>query len=181
MANGPKKTAAATVAPTTDDAIEAAIAPVAAVAEETARVMELPAKALDEKPLQEIQGNLRSVVEKSLIETRNVYAQAKSNADEAASAIESSYAAAKAGVVAINTRALEALRANVEANFEFMRSAIAVKTVADYMTLQGEFARRQFDAVTGQTKEISELARKVAVETTEPIKLQVAKSFRISA
>ncbi|HEY1945296.1 MAG TPA: TIGR01841 family phasin [Roseiarcus sp.] len=174
MANGPKRTTIINQ-PVSDDAIEAAIAPVATVTEETFKAAETAAQ-----PLREVQGNLRNVVEKGLVETRNAYAKAKSNADEAASAFESSYAAAKAGVVAINAKALDALRANVEANLDFMKSAIAAKNVADYVTLQSEFARRQLEAMTDQTKALSELTRKLAVETAEPIKQQVAKSFRIS-
>ena len=131
-------------------------------------------------PLNELQGNVRAVVEKGLVETRNAYAKAKSNADEAAGALETSYAAAKAGVVAINAKALEALRANVEANFDFMKSAIAAKNVADYVALQGEFARKRLEAMTDQTKEIGELAQKLAVDTAEPIKAQVAKSLQRS-
>jgi len=175
MANGSKRTAI--VNPhVADEAIEAAIAPVATVTEETVKAAETAAQ-----PLNEVQGNLRTVVEKGLVETRNAYAKAKSNADEAASAFETSYAAAKAGVVAINAKALDALRANVEANLDFVKSAIAARNVADYVTLQGEFARKQLEAMTDQTKALSELTRKLAVETAEPIKQQVAKSFRISA
>ena len=44
----------------------------------------------------------------------------------------------------------------------------------------GEFARKQIDAITGQTKEIGALAQKVATETAEPIKEQVAKTFKIA-
>ena len=111
-------------------------------------------------------------------ETRAAYSKAKTAADEAANALESSYAAAKTGVVAINAKALEALRANVDANFDFVKSAFAVKNVADYVALHGEFTRKQIDAITGQTKEIGALAQKLATETAEPIKEQVAKTLQ---
>lgn len=165
MANGIKKTVA----------IEGAIAPVATVTEEVVKAAEASAK-----PLNDMQGDVRSLVEKGLLETRNAYAKAKSNADETASAFENSFVAAKAGVVAINAKALQALCANVEANFDFMKSAIATKNVTDYLALQGEFARKRLEAMTDQTKELSELTRKLAVDTTEPIKQQVAKSLRVS-
>lgn len=182
MATGPKKTAAS--APLSEDAPEA-VAPVtvaapaapvvAEAANEVAKTLEASAASLSE-----LQGNLRSVVEKGLVETRAAYAKAKSSADEAAGALETSYAVAKAGVVAINAKALEALKANIEANFDFVKSAIAVKNVADYVTLQGEFARKQLDAMSDQTKQFSALAQKLAAETAEPIKEQVAKTFKIA-
>ena len=180
MATAPKKTAAATAAPTASDApapaaAEAPVPALSAALTEAAKVFEAPVASLTE-----LQGNLRSVVEKGLSETRAAYSKAKSAADEASNALETSYAAAKAGVTAINAKALEALRANVDANLDFVKSVFAVKNVADYVTLQSEFTRKRIDAITGQAKEIGTLAQKCATETAEPIKEQVAKTFKIA-
>ncbi len=180
MATAPKKTAALNPAPAAlevpaPSAVEAPVASVSASLTEAAKALEAPVASLTE-----LHGNLRSVVEKGLTETRAAYSKAKTAADEAANALESSYAAAKAGVVAINAKSLEALRANVDANFDFVKSVFAVKNVADFMTLQGEFTRKQIDAITDQTKEIGALAQKLAAETAEPIKEQVAKTFKIA-
>ena len=182
MATAPKKTAVVNPAPAALEAsapaaVEAPFPTVSVSASvtEPAKAFEAPVASLTE-----LQGNLRSVVEKGLSETRAAYSKAKTAADETANALESSYAAAKAGVVAINAKALEALRANVDANFDFVKSAFAVKNVADYVALQGEFTRKQIDAITDQTKEIGALAQKLAAETAEPIKEQVAKTFKIA-
>lgn len=180
MATAPKKTAAVTPASTALDApapaaAEAPAPAISASLTEVAKAFEAPVASLSE-----LQGNLRSVVEKSLSETRAAYSKAKTAADEASGAFESSYAAAKSGVVAINAKALEALRANVDANLDFVKSVFAVKNVADYVALQSEFTRKQIDAITGQTKEIGALAQKLAAETAEPIKEQVAKTFKIA-
>lgn len=169
MATAPKKTVVVNPAPA---AFEAPATPAAVEASTPF--------ASSSGSLTELQGNLRSVVEKGLSNSREAYAKAKSAADETASAVESSFALAKAGVSAINAKALEALRANIEANFDFIKSALAVKNVADYVALNGEFARKQIDAITEQTKEIGALAQKVAAETAEPIKEQVAKTFKIA-
>ncbi len=171
MATAPKKTAVSS-APAAE---EAPAPPASTPVSEAAKAFAAPAAALTE-----LQGNLRSVVEKGLTESREAYARAKAAADEAAGAVESSLAAAKAGVVAINAKALEALRANVEANFDFVKSALAVKNVADYVTLQGEFTRKRIDALADQTKEIGALAQKLAAESAEPIKEQVARTFHVA-
>jgi len=180
MATAPKKTAAVTPAPTAFDApapaaVEAPVPALSASLTEAAKAFEAPVASLTE-----LQGNLRSVVEKGLSETRAAYSKAKTAADEASNAFESSYAAAKAGAAAINAKALEALRANVDANLDFVKSVFAVKNVADYVALHSEFTRKQIDAITGQTKEIGALAQKFATETAEPIKEQVAKTFKIA-
>ncbi len=179
MATAPKKTTAVNAAPAAFDAPAPAATETPATAVSTsltavAKTFEAPVASLTE-----LQGNLRSVVEKGLSETHEAYAKAKSAADEAASAVESSFAAVRAGAIAMNAKALEALRVNVDANFDFVKSALAVKNVADYVALHGEFARKQIDAITDQTKEIGALAQKLAAETVVPIKEQVAKTFKI--
>ncbi len=180
MTTAPKKNASAHLASSTLEAsapvaVESPVASASSTVAEAAKVLEAPIASLTE-----LQGNLRSVVEKGLSETRAAYSKAKSAADETASALESSYAAARSGVVAINAKALEALRANVDANLDFVKSAFAVKNVADYVALQGEYTRKQIDAITDQTKEIGALAQKLAAETAEPIKERVAKTFKIA-
>ena len=128
----------------------------------------------------EFPGALRASVEKGLVQSRAAYEKAKLVADESAAALETSYAAARAGVVAINAKAFDTLRANVEANFDFLKSSFAAATVADYFELQGEFARKQIDAATDQAKEIGALAQKAALDAVQPIKEQVARAFSVS-
>ncbi len=93
-------------------------------------------------PVEAIQKSFRSALEKSVVESRAAFAKAKTHAEEATSAFEISFAAAKDGALAINARALEALRANADANFDFLKSVFAAKSLSDVITLQGEFARK---------------------------------------
>jgi len=119
-------------------------------------------------------------VEKSVADAREAYAKAKTAAEQATSALETSLAAAKTGLAEINSKALTAIRSNVEANFNFAHALIGVKSVADFVALQSEFTRKQVEAVTGHAKEFGALAQKVANDSTAPIKDQVAKSFKIA-
>ena len=128
----------------------------------------------------EVQQNVRAVLEKGVVETRAAWIKAKTAVDEAASAFEISFAAAKDGALAINAKALEALRVNADANFDFLMSAIAAKSLSDLIGLQAAFARKQVEAMTGQTKDFGALAQKAMTETVEPIKEQVAKSFKVA-
>jgi hypothetical protein len=173
MATAPKKTA-----------LSAAPAePAAPVAEVVAAPTPSLSPQLSAAPgatLAELQGQLRAAAEKGLAETRCAYVKAKVAAEEAAEAAETSYAAARVGVVAINVKTLESLTANVEANFDFVKSAFGVGGFADYVALQSEFASARLDAVAGQAKAIGELAQKTALEALEPFKAQVAKSFKLA-
>jgi len=167
MASSPKKSAAAQAA--VPDPVSADIIPT-------------PAEAVEAiaEPAEEMQQSMRSALEKGVSDSRAAFVKAKVSADEAANAFELSFAAAKDGAIAINAKAFEALRANTEANFDFMKASFAVKSLSDLVALQSEFARKQVDAVTGQVKDIGALAQKTMVEAIEPIKDQVAKSFKIA-
>jgi phasin len=170
MATAPKKTALPA---------EAAASPAEAVAAPAANASP-PMFGAPAVPLTELQDRLRAAAEKGLTETRSAYVKAKAAAGETADALETSCAAARAGVVAINAKALEALTANVEANFDFIRSAFGVSGFADYVALQSEFARARLDAVASQTKAIGELAQKTALDSLEPIMAQAARRFKLA-
>lgn len=131
--------------------------------------------------MDQMQENVRKVVEKGVAETRAAYAKVKTAAEEATGALESSYSTATKGVIAFNTKTLDALRANAEANFDFVKAVINAKSVSEFVTLQSEHASKQVEAINAQTKEIAALAQKIAAETVEPIKSQVARTFSLSA
>ena len=139
-------------------------------------------KAVEAAPaiVTEMQEKMRKAVEKSVVDAREAYAKAKTAAEQATGALETSLAAAKTGLAEINTKALQAMRSNVEANFDFAHALVGVKSVSDFVALQSEFTRKQVETFTGQTKELSALAQKVANDSTAPIKDQVAKSLKIA-
>jgi phasin len=131
-------------------------------------------------PVVEIQQNFRNALEKGVIESRAAFAKAKTAADETASAIEVSFAAAKEGALAINAKAVEAMRANADANFDFWKAMVSVKSLPDMIALQTEFTRKQVETITSQTKDFGAMAQKAMADAVEPIKEQVAKSFKIA-
>jgi len=131
-------------------------------------------------PAAELQQSFQGVLEKSVAESRAAFAKAKTTADEAASAIEVSFAAAKDGALAIQAKGFEALRANADANFDFLRAAFAARSLPDLIALETEFARKQVEAFTSQTKDLGALTQKAMADAVEPIKEQVAKSFKIA-
>ena len=101
-------------------------------------------------------------------------------ADETTSAFEVSFAAVKDGARAVNAKAFEALRANANANFDFLKAVFAAKSLSDVITLQNEFARKQVETMTSQIRDLGALTQKAMADAVEPIKEQVAKSFKIA-
>ena len=62
-----------------------------------------------------------------------------------------------------------------------MKAVFAAKSLSDVITLQNEFARKRVETMTSQTRDLGALTQKAMADAVEPIKEQVAKSFKIAA
>ena len=69
------------------------------------------------------------------------------------------------------------MRANTNASFDMAAQLMTVKSLSEAVEVSTSHARKQFDAMNAQTKELSALAQKVATETCEPIKDSVTSVF----
>jgi phasin len=132
------------------------------------------------EPAVEMQQTVRTALEKGVAESRAAFVKAKASAEDAANAFEISFAATREGAAAINAKALEALRVNAEANFDFVKASLAAKSVTDLVSLQSEFTRNRADAAVVQFKDIAGLVQKTVTEAFEPLKDQVAKAFKVA-
>jgi phasin len=151
-------------------------APARAVSAPAPAEVELEAAA----PAEEIRQSFRNALEKGVVESRAVFAKAKTAADETANTFELSFAAVKDGALAINAKAFESLRANADANFDFLKAIWAARSLSDVVTLQTEFARKQVETLTSQTRDLGALTQKAVADAVEPIREQVAKSFSVA-
>jgi phasin len=123
----------------------------------------------------------RRTVEKGLAESRAAYSRAKLAADEAVGALETSVTTASKGAIDLNIKALDALRANIDAGFDLAKATLTVKTLGELVSLQSKHASKQAEIAVAQAREFGALAQKIAVDAAEPIKAQVAKAFKLSA
>ena len=158
--------------------VEAVEAPKVAEAVEAPKVAE--AVEAPQAVAKDVGEDVRAIVEKGMVETRAKFAQAKSAAEEATAAVEASLGAAREGVVALNVKALDSVKSAAEAQFELFKSLASAKSMSEFVTLHTEFARARFEEASARSKDLAELARKVADETVAPIKAHVAKTFKVA-
>jgi phasin len=125
----------------------------------------------------EIHASVGNAAEQSLEQSRTAYDRLRAAAEHVTGSLETSYTAATKGVNEFNVKAIDALKSNTDATFDLLKALMNVKTLSEAITLQTEHARKQFDALTAQSKELTDIAKKVAAETTEPLKTSVAKTF----
>ena len=173
MAAAPKKapvTLAATAAPA--PAAQRAAPAALKLPLETAEIFETIAA-----PARDVQENLRKAAEKGMDESRAAYARGKTAAEDATQSLESIYAAAVQGFAAINGKAVDALRANVEAGFGFFKALAAVKSLPEALEIQSGHAHKQFDALTFQAREIAAMAQKIAADAVAPLNASLGKAM----
>jgi phasin len=132
-----------------------------------------------EMPNVEVPEMMRSFAEKGVQQAKDNYAKFKSAADRATLAFEDTYTTASKGAAEFNLKALDALRTNVNAAFDYTRELMAARTLADAVEVSSMHVRKQFEALSAQTKELAETAQKIATETAGPLKTSVEKSFRV--
>ena len=131
-----------------------------------------------EMPKFEVPPAFREIAEKGLAQAKESYEKVKAAAEEATDVIEDAYATAAKGATDYNLKVIEAARANTNAMFDYARELLDAKSLSDFVELSTAHARKQFEAVTAQTKELAALAQKVATDTAEPIKTGVGKAFK---
>lgn len=130
-------------------------------------------------PKVEMPEAFRDMAEKGVQQAKDTYARVKSAAEEATDLAEDTYATATKGAAEFNLKALEAMRINMNAAFDYTRAFLGAKTAAEAVELSTSHLRKQFEALAAQSKDLSALAQKVATETAEPIKAGVSKSFKV--
>jgi phasin len=146
-------------------------------------IPEMPKFALPnfDFPKMEVPAVFRDMAEKSVAQAKDNYEKLKSVAEEATDVLENTYTKASRGMSDYGLKMIETARTNANANFDYFAEVLGVKTMAEFVELSTAHARRQFDAFSAQSKELSSFAQKVATDTAEPIKGSVSKVFSKAA
>lgn len=139
--------------------------------------VEMPGLDLSALSQAEIPAAFRDFAEKAVAKAKSSFAKLKEAAEEATDAIEDTYETARAGLVEINGKSIDAAKANSDAAYGFAKSLLAVKTFAEALELQSTFVRQQFEAISAQAKELQEVAARVAADSAKPTKDAIAKSI----
>ena len=142
-------------------AAKPAVAPVIAVA------------ALD---MSSVQDNLRKAASKTIEQGRAAFERMKEASDDATHTIEASLAASSKGAAELAARALEVTKVNANATFDHLKALAGAKTLADAVSMHGQFIRAQSEAAIAQAKEFAELAKKAATDAAAPIQAQIKKA-----
>jgi phasin len=129
-------------------------------------------------PKMEIPAAFREIAEKSVSQAKENYEKMKSAAEEATGMIEGTYATASKGASDYSLKWIEAARENTNASFDFAVKLMTVKSLSEVVELSSAHARKQFESLTAQGKDLAALAQKVTTDTVEPVKEGMTKAFK---
>jgi len=130
-----------------------------------------------EIPKVEMPAAFREFAERGVAQAKDTYEKMKAAAEEATDVLETTYSTASKGASDYGLKVIEAARINTNAAFDYAGELITAKTVSEVIELSSAHARKQFETLTQQSKELGALAQKVATETVEPIKSGLNKAF----
>lgn len=132
-------------------------------------------------PKMEVSEAFREIAEKNIAQAKDAYEKVKAAADDATGILEVTYATAAKGVAEYNHKVIEAARKNINATFDFAQQLFNVKSLSEMIELSTTQARKQFEILSEQTKELAALGQKAMTETAEPMKTGVEKAFKKAA
>ena len=73
---------------------------------------------------------------------------------------------------------IKAARTNTDTAFDYAIDVLAAMSLSEVVELSSAHPRKQFDALTEQSKELTAIAQKVANETAEPVKDGMMRAFK---
>jgi len=123
----------------------------------------------------EVPEQMRAFAEKGVSQARDSYAKFKDAAETHNGTIEAVFTTASKGASEYSAKLMEIVKANTTSNLDFAQELISVKSPTEAIELWTAHAKKQFETLSAQAKELAELGQKVATETVEPIKASAAK------
>jgi phasin len=109
------------------------------------------------------------------------YEKAKAGFEQAMDLHKSTYTTAAKGAGDYNLKVIEIARINAGAAFDYAQELFGVKSLPELIELSTAHARKRFQVMASQTKDLTELAAKVTTEIAEPLKAGVTKAFNPQA
>ena len=113
----------------------------------------------------------REIAEKGVAQAKDNYEKIQTAAVEATEHLKDTYTTTAKGATDYNFKVIDFARTNANAAFDYAHQLLALKSPSEFVELSTAHARKQFEAMAAQTKELTELAQKVTTEIA-------AKSWR---
>jgi phasin len=129
----------------------------------------------------EVPEQMRAFAEKGVSQARDSYAKFKDAAETHNGTMEAVFTNASKGASAYSAKLVEFMKANTTSSLDFAQELFGAKSPSEALELWTSHARKQYETLSAQAKELAELGQKVATETVEPIKTTASKYYKPAA
>ena len=126
-------------------------------------------------PKVEMPAAYREFAGKGVEQAKQAYEKLKAAADETTALFEKAYTTTADVAGDYRAKVIEATYANISAAFDFASELAGAKSIPEMVERSTAHARKQFDAVAIQNREIWGLAQKLAIETVRPATASIAQ------
>lgn len=114
----------------------------------------------------------------ALLQTPEAYATVKATAETLRQAVAESAAASSRGVIEVNDKFIDAMRAQSDAAFDLWRSALSATTVSEAIRIQTGGARQVYETAATQWKDLAETTTRWLTASVKPMQSVFAVSRR---
>lgn len=118
----------------------------------------------------EVPTMVRDMAEKAVSQSKDGYAKAKAAAEDSIDVVEETLETVRESTMEVQQKAVDNAKASTDAVYDFFKDMFSVKSVAEAVELQTSFARQQFEMMSAQSKDFSEMTEKAMTETFQPAK-----------
>src|SRR3984893_15190777 len=141
--------------------VEATTAPKAKTRKPTTGAFEMPKFEMPkfDIPKVEMPAAFREFAERGVAQCKDTYEKMKAAAEEATDVLETTYSTASKGASDYGMKVIETARINTNAAFDYAGELLAAKSPSEVIELSSAHARKQFEALTEQSKELGALAQ----------------------
>ena len=114
--------------------------------------------------------SVRALAKESVAQTRELYGH---SLDAVLESWERFVVATGQGAVAVNRKAIDIARSNINSGFSLAESLAGAQNFAEAMELQVAYWRKQFGNLSAQAEELRAVSAEVTADVTAPIKARV--------
>jgi phasin len=120
---------------------------------------------------------VRVFAEKNIAQSRELYERSKDAFEKVLESWEKTFDAAGQGAVALNRKVVDITQRNINSSFDFAKSLIGAKSVAEAMELHSTYWQKQLSTIKAQADEMRDLSTRVTADVVEPAKAQLKRGI----
>ena len=119
----------------------------------------------------------REALDTGSAQSKQAFEKMSAEAADATNLMRDSYSTALRRAQDYNAKCIEFAQTNTQAALKFVQQLSSVKSPTEFFELSTTHSRKQFETLTEQAKELTELARSAVLTTTERIQTDLNKAY----